>query len=274
MKAMMKRKNYKITSLENELSIYYFDKTPKSQYYIEIDNSKKTKYELKIQLNPFKITYLINNKIVIEMNSKNLMHMEIPYDFTKTEVEAMSTVMMDVVYNDCQFLTGLPERAGSPFLSDTNGDDLYRLYNIDYFKYNKDQQLGLYGAWPFILSNSLEGSVYTGFIWNNPSETYVKVNSVDNNKEVFWISESGIMDFSFLSDANIFNFYFKYHRYIGFPTLPPAFSLGYHQSRWNYKDTNDAINVDKYFDEFGIPYDSLWLDIEVILYIIYDIAYR
>jgi Glycosyl hydrolases family 31 len=40
------------------------------------------------------------------------------------------------------------------------------------------------------------------------------------------------------------------------------FSLGYHQCRWNYRDEEDALQVDGGFDHHDIPYDVLWLDIE------------
>ncbi|KAF5925519.1 hypothetical protein HPG69_001966 [Diceros bicornis minor] len=44
--------------------------------------------------------------------------------------------------------------------------------------------------------------------------------------------------------------------------MPPLFSLGYHQCRWNYEDEQDVKAVDAGFDEHDIPYDVMWLDIE------------
>ncbi|MEE6519075.1 hypothetical protein FKM82_030542, partial [Ascaphus truei] len=48
----------------------------------------------------------------------------------------------------------------------------------------------------------------------------------------------------------------------GTQSLPPQFSLGYHQCRWNYEDEADVEAVDSGFDEHRIPYDVIWLDIE------------
>jgi alpha 1,3-glucosidase len=263
MKKMAKKSNFKfVNSTSTKFSVYYFDKSPKSQYFIDIDNNKKTKYELVVTYNPFSIYYSLDNKEILKLNSKNLLNMEFPTEnFQSTEEEAMSSVKLDVTFNDCLLLWGLPERASDTLLTDTNGDNAYRLFNVDYFKYQKDQTFGLYGTLPFIMAYG--GDFYSGFIWNNPSETFVGIESKDGDKNVLWISEKGIIDFSFFADSNIFNFYYKYHRYIGFPSLPPAFALGYHQSRWNYVNTEDLINVDKKFDEYDIPYDSIWLDIEV-----------
>jgi alpha-glucosidase (family GH31 glycosyl hydrolase) len=40
------------------------------------------------------------------------------------------------------------------------------------------------------------------------------------------------------------------------------FSLAYHQCRWNYNDEDDVKTVDAGLDQWDIPYDVLWLDIE------------
>jgi alpha-glucosidase (family GH31 glycosyl hydrolase) len=263
---MAKNKNFKfVNSTDTKFSIYYFDKIPKNSYFIEIDESRKIKYELIVNYEPFLMIYLIDNKEILKINSKNLLNIEIPTE-SKTENEAMSSVKLDITYNDCLNLWGLPERAGDYSLLDTIGENPYRLYNVDYFKYPKDQYFGLYGSWPFILGYQNGAQAYSGFIWNNPSETYVGIQSQEGNKNVLFISEKGVIDFSFFADYNIYNFYFKYHKFIGFSNLPPAFALGYHQSRWNYESTQDLIKIDKLFDEHDIPYDSLWLDIDVFIH--------
>lgn len=50
--------------------------------------------------------------------------------------------------------------------------------------------------------------------------------------------------------------------FLGTQALPPLFSLGYHQCRWNYEDEQDVKAVDAGFDQHDIPYDVIWLDIE------------
>ena len=40
------------------------------------------------------------------------------------------------------------------------------------------------------------------------------------------------------------------------------FALGYHQCRWNYNDQDDVRYVDSKMDEYDIPNDVIWLDIE------------
>jgi alpha-glucosidase (family GH31 glycosyl hydrolase) len=40
------------------------------------------------------------------------------------------------------------------------------------------------------------------------------------------------------------------------------FALGHHQCRWNYNDQDDVRMVDNMMDEYDIPNDVMWLDIE------------
>ena len=49
----------------------------------------------------------------------------------------------------------------------------------------------------------------------------------------------------------------------GNPSMAPYFSLGYHQSRWSYYSADDVSNVNFRFDHYNLPYDVIWLDIDV-----------
>jgi alpha 1,3-glucosidase len=44
--------------------------------------------------------------------------------------------------------------------------------------------------------------------------------------------------------------------------MPPAFSLGYHQSRWGYKTSTEVREVIKKLDDAQIPHDAIWLDLD------------
>ncbi|KAK9321844.1 family 31 glycoside hydrolase [Lipomyces orientalis] len=60
------------------------------------------------------------------------------------------------------------------------------------------------------------------------------------------------------------NVYSQYGLLTGFTSLPPIYALGYHQSRWNYNSEEDVLDVDANFDNYDIPYDAIWLDIETL----------
>ena len=112
-----------------------------------------------------------------------------------------------------------------------------------------------------------------GAFWNNPTETFVDVyeeggGKVEKGKGTHWMSESGTFDLFLLgggprdSSEVASMLYSQYASLTGYQALPPLFSLGYHQCRWNYKDTKDVLQVHDKFEEHDYPYDVLWLDIE------------
>jgi mannosyl-oligosaccharide alpha-1,3-glucosidase len=177
------------------------------------------------------------------------------------------SVGMDISFPKSQHIFGLPEHASSTVLHSTQGDgahykEPFRLYNLDVFEYELDETMALYGAVPLIVSQSLVTGT-SGVFWFNPSETYVDVITMgDGSQSTHWISESGILDIFLLSGPTPADLYRQYSHITGTMPLPPMFSLGYHQCRWNYKDEKDVYMVQEKFEELDYPYDVLWLDIE------------
>ncbi len=54
----------------------------------------------------------------------------------------------------------------------------------------------------------------------------------------------------------------RYTELTGRPPLPPRWALGYHQSRWGYKDEADIREVAAGFAEYDIPLSAIHLDID------------
>lgn len=77
-----------------------------------------------------------------------------------------------------------------------------------------------------------------------------------------WFSETGDIDVVLFGGPDHRWVMSQYAEIFGKPHLPPLFSLGYHQSRWNYKDEADVADVHAKFDQHDLPYDVLWLDID------------
>ena len=177
------------------------------------------------------------------------------------------SVGSDITFPGSKFLYGLPEHASSTVLKNTVGSNAeyehpYRLYNLDVFEYDLDVPMALYGAVPLLVSQSVKTGT-SGVFWFNPSETYIDINDDDSgSKTSHWMSESGIIDVFFIPGPTPKDFYRQYAKLTGTTPLPPIFSLGYHQCRWNYKDEQDVHQVHDKFEELDYPYDVLWLDIE------------
>lgn len=95
------------------------------------------------------------------------------------------------------------------------------------------------------------------------SETWIDVShSSDKSTETHWISESGIMDIFLLPGPTPEEVFSQYARLTGTQSIPPHWSLGYHQCRWNYVSSDDVRTVQKRFDEEDMPVDVFWLDID------------
>lgn len=191
---------------------------------------------------------------------------------------------MDITFSGISHVYGIPEHASSLSLKATKGQDApysepYRLYNLDVFEYETDNPMALYGSIPFMLGHSKNSTA--AVFWMNAAETWIDVEKSTEDKnggilswikskkgtsapttKTHWISEAGVLDlFVFLgpTQRDIFR---QYSSLVGTTALPQAFSIAYHQCRWNYNNQQDVAEVDAGFDEHDIPYDVLWLDIE------------
>ena len=180
------------------------------------------------------------------------------------------SIGIDVRFVEAKHVFGLPERAGFK-LPNTKGegaprDEPFRLYTLDVFEYDITMDRAhqpLYGAIPLMLSHTAQAS--SGLLWLNGAEMYVDVEDGvqgREGKQTHWFTESGVMDLFLMSSKTPAGVQQQYASLVGTQFMPPMFSLGYHQCRWNYKDEADVREVDAKFDEHDIPYDVLWLDIE------------
>ena len=127
--------------------------------------------------------------------------------------------------------------------------------------------MALYGSIPLVLSHADHHNA--AMLWLNAAETWVDVSypyadseaTLEANAHFF--SEAGdAVLYLYGSGADVSSLYQKTALISGFPLLPPLFSLGYHQCRWNYVSSIDVIEVHENFEAHKIPVDVVWLDIE------------
>ena len=182
---------------------------------------------------------------------------------------------------DYEHVYGIPEHASSFSLKTTSNEgqysEPYRLYNLDVFEYETDSPASLYGAIPFMYAHrktSKESSSDAALLWLNAAETWIDISKSSAKKnplgfstkaqssQTHWISESGILDLLIFLGPDSKSIFKQYAEMTGYTPLPPLFSIGYHQCRWNYINEEDVLSVDSGFDEHDMPYDTIWLDIE------------
>lgn len=190
-----------------------------------------------------------------------------------------SSVGLDFSFINFQHIYGIPEHADNFALKTTKNTDPYRLFNLDVFEYDLYNTMALYGSVPLLLSHNEENTV--GIFWHNAAETWVDISSdsVDKNvvgklldyvkggdevpqMDIHIFSESGIIDVFYMLGPKPTDFFRQYAALTGTGPVPPIWSIGYHQCRWNYNDQDDVARVHDGFDEHDIPVDVIWLDIE------------
>ena len=54
----------------------------------------------------------------------------------------------------------------------------------------------------------------------------------------------------------------QYQSIVGRPAMPPAWALGFHQSRWGYESVAALETVVRGYQDAGIPLDTVWSDID------------
>ncbi|XP_062863442.1 neutral alpha-glucosidase C isoform X2 [Trichomycterus rosablanca] len=196
--------------------------------------------------------------------------------FQDIKANGPTSVGIDLSLHGFSHAYGLPEHADSLQLKDTRGGEPYRLYNLDVFAYEIGSRLGLYGSVPLLLTHNPDRTL--GVFWLNASETVVDLQYHSNHPQdedgppvkrsrinqtsVNWVSESGRIDCFILLGPSPSQLFWQYAQLTGYQALPPLFSLGYHQCRWNYENEEDVRAVNAGFDLYDIPYDVIWLDIE------------
>ncbi|OQR83264.1 neutral alpha-glucosidase [Achlya hypogyna] len=178
-----------------------------------------------------------------------------------------TAVGLDVTFHgSSRYLYGIPEHATDFVLKETiSADgkpvtDPYRLYNLDVFEYELNEPMALYGHIPMVMAASPSNTV--GAFWFNPTETFVDVTKAPAATTTHWMSESGWIDLFVLPGPTPAAVFSQFTALTGKAQLPPMFALGYHQSRWNYKNEPDVTRTNEGFDTHVVPYDVLWLDIE------------
>ncbi|KAJ1734480.1 hypothetical protein LPJ61_001049 [Coemansia biformis] len=257
---------------------------------------------VRITEQPWSLTYLRNDKPVVQLNSKGFFkfeHLRKRPDgddagsadgeweetfrtWTDSKPRGPESFGLDISFVGFEHVYGIPEHTSPLSLKPTRGGDKggydqpYRLYNLDVFEYEIDNPMALYGSIPLMLAHSAEATV--GVLWLNAAETWVDVahekssfigsffrrGSAGGEPTVstHWISESGVLDVFLFPGPSVADTYRQYAAIVEQTPLPRDFALGYHQSRWNYLDEADVLTINDKMHEHDIPYDVVWLDIE------------
>ena len=156
----------------------------------------------------------------------------------------------------------------------------YTIWGNDTTYTNRDKRDGgwnLMGHQPIGL-HLTKFKKYLGLLFLNANCQDVvidKINSKKNNKYQNLDINSFSHILRHITIGGIINYYITLgdtpeesilglHNIYGHPTIPPFWSLGWHQCRWGYKNTGQLREVRQNYLNNDIPLDALWTDIDMM----------
>ena len=168
---------------------------------------------------------------------------------------------MGFFFPDTYHIYGLPERKMQFQLSTTEDIGPYRLYNQDLFPHATNSSVNLYGSVPYLTGHSRHSDA--SIAWLNAADTWVTILNATNGTYAGFVSESATLEFFIFGASGPLRVQQSLADVTGYAPLPPAYSLGFHFSKWDPDSTAEkVIERNSRFTEHGFPVDVLWLDID------------
>eukprot|EP01022_Parablepharisma_sp_SALTPOND_P036321 TRINITY_DN985_c0_g1_i2.p1 TRINITY_DN985_c0_g1~~TRINITY_DN985_c0_g1_i2.p1 ORF type:complete len:484 (+),score=30.02 TRINITY_DN985_c0_g1_i2:352-1803(+) len=225
----------------------------------EYDISWECKYV--IEFEPFRIQCYYNDQLALIVNHRQLLNYESGQAFlpkVKTK-DLFQAVALDFSFNELCDCYGLPERPRTCLLQPTQNP--YRVFNLDTFD-DKYVNQSFYGNIPFIIANNFCKPYNAGLLWLNGSDTFIDLIKEDTTSKTHFVSECGTLEFVTFVAGNPLDLASAHGKIVGNAPMPQKFALGYHQCRWDRDSQKDILGISDKFQEYKLPCDCLWLDIE------------
>ena len=109
---------------------------------------------------------------------------------------------------------------------------------------------------------------FVGLLFNNINcqDLFIQSNYVEGNNHVLLEHRTlgGVIDYYITLNDSPDKALISIHDVIGNPTIPPYWSLGFHQCRWGYNSEVDMRNIYTNFTKYELPIDTFWGDIDVL----------
>ncbi|KAF9900326.1 hypothetical protein EC991_007481 [Linnemannia zychae] len=114
----------------------------------------------------------------------------------------------------------------------------------------------LYGSHPFHLE--MRNGIAHGVFLRNSNGMDVIITP----KKITYKVIGGILDFTIFLGPKPADVVEQYTELIGRPHMPPAWSLGFHQSRYGYGNIGEVEQVVQRYRQENLPLDGVWIDID------------
>ena len=165
------------------------------------------------------------------------------------------------VINSDGKLFGLGERVGEFFLT----PGVYTLWARDKpspIEDGKKPGKNIYGTHPIYFSKMAKSDKFFAVFDHNAGAQDYVVKQDGKDWKITQIKTSGVTDQFIILDNQISEVVHEYIELVGYPIMVPEWSLGWHQCRYGYNNTNDVNTVVQNFISNNIPLDAMWTDID------------
>ncbi|KAM6914546.1 lysosomal alpha-glucosidase-like isoform 2-T2 [Lycodopsis pacificus] len=128
--------------------------------------------------------------------------------------------------------------------------------------WNKDMaphaDANLYGSHPFYIVQEEDGSAHGVFLLNSNAVEVM----LQPTPALTWVAIGGILDLYVFLGPDPQSVIGQYLQVIGYPMMPPYWSLGFHLCRWGYTTTNTTRHVAQRMHNATFPMDVQWNDLD------------
>ena len=153
------------------------------------------------------------------------------------------------------------------------GDGKFTMWPNDTSGIHEDTGEGGYNAMgihPLGFHKTAKNS-FIGLLFNNINAQDLLIQSYNNKNEDFdnsvlieHRSIGGVIDYYITINETPDEALVSLHDVIGHPTLPPLWSLGFHQCRWGYEKTQNIRDIYQKYKANELPIDTFWGDIDIL----------
>lgn len=158
------------------------------------------------------------------------------------------------------FVYGLGQHYGNFLKLASDSYKLYSFYHTD--RLPLPNGLASYGSFPFYINlDSKNTSLAHGVYLHNSNGIDIVLQP---DQSITFRPIGGVLDFIIFSGSSPLEVVRQYQNLVGFPALPPRWSLGFHLCRYNYNSLAKTEAVWQRTRDSGIPFDVMWNDIDLM----------
>lgn len=248
---------------------------------IEGEKKVKTKFSItsfgnRIEIQTAFVKVRIYDEFIVDFHDKQGNVICKDYRGERKQLKNIDSDMLEFVEKEGHQFQGAGQGKGNQVVKEMQGDECfyglgdktgflnkrhygYTMWNTDNPAPQVDSFQALYKSIPFFITLR-KNSVY-GLFFDNTYRSYFDMGK-ESEQYFGFGSDKGNLDYYYIAGDNMKEVVKGYTYLTGTVPLPQMWTLGYHQSRWGYKDEKDIKMIAKMFRSSDIPCDAIHLDID------------